>query len=454
MKINYLTLTNIGRYKELQLDFANKKKDKTNVTVFIGNNGAGKTSLLEALRTSLTWFIARLGNEKGSGSPIAQHSILNTANYAEIYISVSFTDNNYQWLLTKTRKGKKSHTKSNLTDVKNLTNNIKEILTNDESANLPIIVYYPVERSVLDIPLKIRNRHNFSQLDGYDNSLNQGVDFRRFFEWFREREDIENEQESDLLNKLFNDSDLHKNDKKSFLEDILNMDLKDPQLQAVRRAIYNFIPTFANIRIQRKPRLQMLVDKYSDKDKQQCEVLDIFQLSQGEKSLMALVGDIARRLAIMNPSLKNPLDGQGIVMIDEVDMHLHPRWQRNLIDRLVNTFPHCQFILTTHSPLVISDSPDVLVYELDNGLVNKVDSLYGQDVNSVLLDVMDTNIRDSVINDKLADLLDSIQDKKINKAQMQLNELQEIIPDNIELLKANLLLKKQIIRLQKQQDNT
>ncbi|MFM5679276.1 hypothetical protein ACET57_20090 [Aeromonas veronii] len=77
-------------------------------------------------------------------------------------------------------------------------------LTEQENVSLPLIAFYPVERVVLDIPLKIKEKHSFRQLDGYDNSLSQGVDFRRFFEWFREREDSENESviPTEVLNEL------------------------------------------------------------------------------------------------------------------------------------------------------------------------------------------------------------------------------------------------------------
>ncbi|WP_436718331.1 AAA family ATPase [Escherichia coli] len=122
---------------------------------------------------------------------------------------------------------------------------------------------------------------------------------------------------------------------------------RDRQLTAVRTAISRFMPGFSNLRVRRKPRLHMSIDKNG-------QTLNVLQLSQGEKSLMALVGDIARRLAMMNPMLENPLNGEGIILIDEVDMHLHPTWQRTIIQRLTTTFPHCQFVLTTHSPLVIS----------------------------------------------------------------------------------------------------
>ena len=82
--------------------------------------------------------------------------------------------------------------------------------------------------------------------------------------------------------------------------------------------------------------------------------LSAAQLSQGEKSLMALVGDLARRLTLLNPSRDNPLDGNGIVLIDEIDLHLHPSWQQTVIQKLTTTFANIQFILTTHSPQVLS----------------------------------------------------------------------------------------------------
>ncbi len=82
------------------------------------------------------------------------------------------------------------------------------------------------------------------------------------------------------------------------------------------------------------------------------QTLNVLQLSQGEKSLMALVGDIARRLAMMNPMLGNPLNGEGIVLIDEVDMHPHPTWQYNhpASDDNIPTLPVC-----LNNPLSFSD---------------------------------------------------------------------------------------------------
>lgn len=483
MEIRKLTLNNLGRFENLEVDFAPTEDNQSNVTVFIGNNGAGKTSILDALATSLSWFVARMRSEKGSGIAINELVIINDAPAASITLQLSddVLENNkdaelahYQWTLIKARKGRKSEKSSNLSQLSKLVDNYRQKLTDNDSASLPLISYYPVERSVLDIPLKIRNKHNFDQIDGYDSALNQGVDFRRFFEWFREREDIENEEENRRFDEFMaNDfaefievdsliSNYEERINEANVKDInflrkefenikKAMDLikkvddehQDKQLNAVRNAITAFMPDLSNIRVQRKPRLHVAVDKDG-------RSLNVLQLSQGEKSLMALVGDIARRLAMMNPELDNPLHGDGIILIDEVDMHLHPSWQRNLVQRFTDTFPKCQIVLSTHSPLVISDQKDILVYLLNDGEVTALPPLYGEDVNTVLLEVMDTDIRDHDINEKLGNLLDAIQDADIGNAKTLLEALEMELPSgNMELAKARLLLRKKELQLAK-----
>lgn len=81
--------------------------------------------------------------------------------------------------------------------------------------------------------------------------------------------------------------------------------------------------------------------------------LSISQLSDGERSFLAILGDMVRRLALANPDLDDPLQGYGIVLIDELELHLHPTWQRRIVANLRDTFPNIQFIGTTHSPFVI-----------------------------------------------------------------------------------------------------
>lgn len=468
MQIETLELKNVGQFPSLTVPLAPTSSVSSNVTIFIGNNGTGKTTILQSLATVLSWFVARVRSDKGSGSAISEHAIANDSASAAINVRLKDRSDQFDWTLARVRSGRKGGQGSQLDDVNRLADAYRSALSADGTSSLPLIAFYSVERVVLDVPLKLKGKHTFSQLDGYDNSLKQGVDFRRFFEWFREREDWENEagvssamevlahNNPDKLSELLDFvehggsriDNLEKFDLQGLqaivaqasdaLQLIKSMQNggRDPQLDAVRRAIAEFMPGFANLKVRRKPRLHMSVDKQGRR-------LNVLQLSQGEKSLMALVGDVARRLAMMNPGLDNPLLGQGVVLIDEVDMHLHPQWARNVVERLRTTFPNCQFVLTTHSPLVISDCKDVLVYGLEDGALKQVPPLYGEDANTVLLSAMNTQVRNEAIAKRLNDLLDLIQDGELAKARHLLAELRGELPaDNLELAKAGLLLRK------------
>ena len=84
------------------------------------------------------------------------------------------------------------------------------------------------------------------------------------------------------------------------------------------------------------------------------ERLELSHLSGGYRATLALVADLARRMAQGNPHLENPLASEAVVLIDEVDLHLHPSWQQRILDDLTRTFPNAQFIVTTHSPQVLT----------------------------------------------------------------------------------------------------
>ena len=150
MNIRTLKLTNLGRFEELDVHLAPVEEFKSNVTVFIGNNGAGKTSILKSLATSLSWFVARVRTEKGNGSPIPEDAIqvLNTHPATEAATP-------YRWLLARTASGKKSTTASSLQEASQLAAFYRDQYTQNSGASFPLIAFYPVERVVLDVPLKI-----------------------------------------------------------------------------------------------------------------------------------------------------------------------------------------------------------------------------------------------------------------------------------------------------------
>ena len=112
-------------------------------------------------------------------------------------------------------------------------------------------------------------------------------------------------------------------------------------------------------------------------------------LSDGYKSIIRLAADIAYRAIKLNPHLgeRAVIETEGIVMIDEIDMHLHPKWQRHIVDDLKRTFPKIQFIVTTHSPFIIQSLKADEVISLDSEIINEdpftksIEEIAEQDMN-------------------------------------------------------------------------
>lgn len=153
---------------------------------------------------------------------------------------------------------------------------------------------------------------------------------------------------------------------------------QDRELEIVTKAIESFIPEYQNLRITRIPTPRMLIEKNG-------ETLSLNQLSGGEKNMIAMIGDIARRLTMANPRLPNPLEGDGIVMIDEIDLHLHPAWQRVIISKLTEVFPNCQFIVSTHSPHILSSTYYKNIIMLQDGEAKQLSKpLRDNDINHIV----------------------------------------------------------------------
>lgn len=390
MKVKRLKINSFRGISDLTLEF-----DKDEPTVFIGVNGVGKSSILECLAILLSWLTKRIQNPNSSGRSFNEDDIKKGCKETHNEITISMDDEQeLVWSLTKVSKGRSKETSSNLGELKTVVDRIHRQLDSTSLVELPLAIYYPTNRAVLDIPLKIRTKHSFEQITAYDEVLTGGqIDFRRFFEWFRDREDLENEMRLNDYNKY-----------------------RDHELEAVRDAIANLLDGFSNLRVRRSP-LRMTVDKQGDE-------LIVNQLSDGEKCLLALAGDLARRLAIANPSLDNPLHGYGVVLIDEIELHLHPKWQRAIIPNLAKTFPNCQFIVTTHSPQVISDLKWVhLLRSTSEGIaIDRVPS-YGKDSNRILETLMGTPERPQEILESLHELFRFIDKGELGNARQLRQEL-------------------------------
>lgn len=420
MHIHNLTLQRFRGAQDLPLNL----NDKLNV--FVGMNGAGKSSILDASAIMLSWLANRIKHAGTSGRPIAETDIKNGESSANLSIRLCEGGSYFGWNLAKIRKGySKKDLASVLISVSETAKRIQgDISEHSGKVNIPLFAYYPVNRAVLDIPLRIREKHQFGLISAYEESLTSGANFRTFFEWFREREDLENE------NRKYKD-DLIKPDDFQF---------PDPQLTAVRRALEIFMPDFENLTVRRQP-LRMEVSKKGQR-------LTVNQLSDGEKCLMAMVGDLARRMAIANPQRENPLLGEGIVMIDEIDLHLHPKWQRLVVPRLSEVFPSCQFLISTHSPHVITHvQPEnlFLLNMTDDGKLETIRPVesYGKTVDRVLEDLMGLETtRPSQVESDLRAIYEQISEGQLDTARESIASLEQGIGEDPELVKAKVLIKR------------
>lgn len=486
MKVKRLHLQNYGRFEDLKIDFAPTTEKTGNVTVIVGNNGAGKSQILQALATSLSWFVGSLKTGEITGSKIDLKLIKNDKTEASIKVITDHQKDNksdvsksqfsfVQWQLSNVRDGRVEQLGNNFSQLNGLVKRYRNKLTHVENFALPLLVLYPVERAVLQYVAADTVSYGYDQLKGYYGSLDgASIDFSDFLSWFRNAEDIENEaniknigldkysyneKKKEIDNEISkletmiekednenNKIELLKTLLKRYSESIKMADLYMSEIDLSRNLLIRSIPLlatkeaiedftcFQNPHIRRQDTPTMIVEKDG-------EELDVNQLSQGEKSLLALVGDIARRLATLNPSLDNPLEGEGVVMIDEVDLHLHPKWQHDLIDKLVKTFPNVQFILTTHSPHVISDRNDILLYSLDDNELTEMPNVYGEDANTVLTKIFDVDIRDSDVEEQFTIIRRAISKHDYVTAENCITELAEKLPsDHLELLKCRLLL--------------
>jgi predicted ATP-binding protein involved in virulence len=420
MKVKQLSVQSFRGIGDLTIKFR-----ETQPTVFIGVNGAGKSSILDCLAILLSHFVGRLRTSLGYKRPSAdarrffeEQDVKKGREevYAEVSTSLYLWDE-VTWSLTR----RESKTVRKDVELRPVIDYIHERLDLVE-ANLPLVVYYPVNRTVVEIPLGVSKEEilkNLEPIKTYDGALTGKIDFSSFFAWFRQREDLENEL------RLVED---HR--------------YRDNQLEVVRKAISSLLPDFDELRVRRSP-LSMTISK-------QGQELIVNQLSDGEKCLLAMVGDLARRLAIANPGLADPLQGEGVVLIDEIELHLHPAWQREVIPALTRTFPNCQFIVTTHSPQVVSQVKPEGIYLLERtpqGVIARhPESSYGRDSNRILEDVMGVPERPQTIKDSLRQLFRLIEEGNLDSARQLQHQLeQQIGDDEPEFARADVLIRRKEI---------
>lgn len=206
-------------------------------------------------------------------------------------------------------------------------------------------------------------------------------------------------------------------------------------LVAFEEAVRRFLPEYKNLRVNDAERPKLLIDHGST-------TLEVRQLSDGERGTLAMVLDLTRRLAQANPNITDPAaNAEAIVMIDEIDLHLHPQWQRKIVQNLTAAFPKCQFIATTHSPQVIGEVEHERIQIISNGQVYSPTHSFGVDSSRVLEEIMESGPRTEVVQNLLSQISQAVEAKNFTAAQELLVKLKGQVGDNDpEVIRAGTLL--------------
>lgn len=367
----YLNELNISNFKKiLDLKIVLHKK----LTVFIGENGAGKTSLLRAIQKNLSWFSAFILKENTNGERIVDPEINNQAkkNGEVAYINCSFrmgSENRIDGQLVREPNGITTDLRTEVTEYRKFGRNIRELIAL-EKLNLPLFMFYDIERFKVNENKKtLSSQENiFYQLDGYEKSSKSKVTLENLIEWLIKLLKISNavievpekvkieSQVDGLLKAGADNPDNPLNELYEDLVSLLKLYPNDETKNNSQKAVENLEIIFRQI-YPDLIKIQLINDDDGEdkvglqlKD----EIIFLHQFSDGQRVLFGLIGDIARRLMLLNPVLDNPLKGNGVVLIDEIELHLHPSWQQRVVLILRKSFPNIQFIVTTHSPHVIT----------------------------------------------------------------------------------------------------
>ncbi len=354
-------------------------KPDSELTVLFGTNGCGKTSVLSGIAMGLG-TIQNFLRPKEDRVRFLKTDRRDGAR--SMRVAVTTTDG-MSWQREETgrqfaRISEKKHGPGKRMGALLL----EAVLTLDEAEprDLPIGAYYDTDRVVLDVPQRRRGfEKGFDRVDAWHGALSAQTDFRHFFQWFYAKEN----EELRALRRL------------AAKGTAVSHESTSRELRAVRTAISSMVGGVDDPRIEANPlRFVVTLEQESGRS----EDLTINQLSGGCRAVLTLAADLARRMAQGNPHLEDPLQSEAVVLIDEIELHLHPSWQQRVLGDLRRTFPNAQFIVSTHSPQVLTTVEPKHILELvdDDGRIvarAPASSTFGVEAGDVLSTVMGVDER-------------------------------------------------------------
>lgn len=359
MYIEKVSIKNFKAIDTVEIDFC------PGVNLLIGDNGVGKTSILEAITVALGGFVTGVTGVAPKNITVDDVRIclkeLGQASSAieyqtpvEISCWVDIDGEKYDW--TRRRKDEMPNSKTTI-DKKGIAKYAQNI-TNDMSKLLPLLCFqsearvWQTRRS--DFGIELKKKLNDRRC-GYIGCLDYSLDIKGIKEWCLKMELAAFQKNAKIAEyEAF----------KSIVADVMQKMSELPEKPAV---FYS----------------QQIGDiVYSEHGRE----MPISYLSAGYQSLLWMTMNLAYRMALLNPEAGEQMALiPGIVLIDELDMHLHPKWQWNVVKALEETFPNIQFIVATHSPIIISSCKNEnLILIKDTQKIKYLPNAYGYSVEDVL----------------------------------------------------------------------
>ncbi len=367
MYLSSIHVENFKGIKSVDLDF-----DRS-VNLIIGDNGTGKTSILEAIAVALGGFLSgidgvntihflkdeirRENQLTGTGS---YNIIYKTPIRVDVCLELDVGEGTGEHSFKFSRQKKSIKSSRSTVEPRDICKAAQAMTENPKSI-LPVISYQSFSRVSNQKRDKWENpfSDDYSRVIGYVDCLEEAANDKMMTNWCKKMEQISWQQEQPVI-----------------------------EYEAVKKAVSKFMRFMQNdekIYVSYDKRTEELV--YSNEE----ENLPIRLLSSGFRNLLGIVFDIAYRMAVLSPDLLEDVTEKtpGIVLIDEVDMHLHPSWQWRMIDALKNTFPRVQFIGTTHSPIIIASCKEgkLITLHLEDVFLDKSSEIvFGKTVKGWMVD--------------------------------------------------------------------
>jgi predicted ATP-binding protein involved in virulence len=392
MRVTALKLANLRAIEAAEFRF------QPEFNLIVGVNGVGKTSMLDALRVCLSAFVKQANKLRAPVESFTVDDIRVGADALSLECSAQIGASEHRYLIHKPRKSSAPQEKKAGMPREQVHDTPEKAVflgaapvpvTGREPGGRPLAVLFSTNRAVPSERTPGKNVAAGGTAAAFaDAFANRELRLGEFAAWMRVQEALKSERAS-----------------------------AGRALAAFEDAVTRFLPGYAHLRVDGDERPRLLIDRGS-------ATVAVRQLSDGERGTLALVLDLTRRLAQANPEMNDPAaEAEAVVLIDELDLHLHPKWQRQIVSNLRTAFPRCQFIATTHSPQVIGEVEHDRIQIIADGQVYSPTHSFGVDSSRVLEEIMDADPRAQEIKALLSQISQEVGKQRYESARELLAQL-------------------------------